>query len=393
MPAQMLIVGSKTEQMQALAAGFKAGYRWRIATDPEEATTILHEDPALVLLQVETISSPQQPLWNDFIRSCELSNISTLLFSMEHGDIEQLRSVMPWCAGVLDTSLPLNVQQEYLQLNVQCQAMQHDLELLEGRLFEKNMELKEGLQSAAHIQQTLLPSRFPELPKLHFAARFVPCKTVGGDIFNVVRLDEETVMVYMLDVSGHGVSAAMVTVSVFQALSPHTGQIIKTSQELPPYYQITEPEQVLRQLDNEYPFERFDKFFTMNYFLINPNSGAVRFANAAHPPALVLRADGSLEHLDAEGTIVGMGGLVPYEQQQLNLGVGDKLFLYTDGIIEHENSVGEMFGQQHLDDLLQQQRSLPIEAQCERVIDNLYQFGEERPFRDDVTLLGVAFDD
>jgi len=198
-------------------------------------------------------------------------------------------------------------------------------------------------------------------------------------------------MVYMLDVSGHGGSAAMVTVSVFQALSPHTGQIIKRTQDAPPFYQIADPHEVLQQLDSEYPFERFDKFFTMCYLLINPRNGVVRFANAAHPPVLVMRADGSMEKLDAEGTIVGMGGLVPYEQELVQLYAGDRLFLYTDGIIEHENSVEELFGEQRFVQVLQRHQQLVLDEQCQAVIDELHAFGAGMPFRDDVTLLGIGF--
>lgn len=388
MRTQILVVGANEAQLKDLVADIDVSHDWLLAETPSSAADRLHCNPSLVLLQLEAVFDGC--LWRDFIISCEMSGIPTLLFSLDGSDSAMALDAMPWCNGVLDVALPKQAQQEYLQLQLQCQQLLNQLEIAEGRLFEKNLELEEGLQSAAHIQQTLMPSTFPSLPQLQFSSQFIPCQTVGGDIFNVLRLDEETVMVYMLDVSGHGVSAAMVTVSVFQALSPHTGKIIKRSNEIPPYYQITEPDEVLMQLDNEYPFERFDKFFTMSYFLINPHSGLVRYANAAHPPALVMRADGSLEQLDAEGTIVGMGGLVPYEKEQLQLKKGDRLFLYTDGIIEHENSAEELFGEQRFSEVLQR-KHMNLDAQCRAVIDALHEFGEGMPFRDDVTLLGIGF--
>ncbi len=390
MNTQILVVGSDQQQLQSLIADINASHDWFVADTPTSASDKLHRNPSVVLLQLDSVVDDNK-LWRDFTISCELSGIPTLLFSLVGSDAGAALTAMPWCNGVLDVTLPKQAQRAYLQLQLQCQQLENQLELAEGRLFEKNMEFKEGLQSAAHIQQTLMPSSFPNLPRLHFASQFIPCQSVGGDIFNVQRLDEDTVMVYMLDVSGHGVSAAMVTVSVFQSLSPHTGKIIKRGHDKPPYYQITEPDHVLEQLDSEYPFERFDKFFTMDYFLINPHSGVVRYANAAHPPALVLRADGSLEQLDAEGTIVGLGGLVPFEQEQLQLSAGDRLFLYTDGIIEHENSAEELFGQQRFAEVLQGQQQQGLDAQCKAVIDALNTFGEGMPFRDDVTLLGIGF--
>lgn len=280
---------------------------------------------------------------------------------------------------------------DYLKLHLHCQQLQQQLELAQGRLFEKNLELDDGLRSAAHIQRALMPSEFPDLPQLHFASRFIPCDTVGGDIFNVLRLDEQTVMVYMLDVSGHGVSAAMITVSIFQALSLHTGQLLKHALTVPPFYQITSPAEVLRKLDSEYPIERFEKFFTISYFLINPHTGEIRYASAAHPPAVVVRANGELQHLDAEGTIIGLGGIVPYEEEQVMLAKGDRLFLCTDGVIEHENKEAELFGQHRFDNVLREHRQQTIDQQCQNVIDAISDFGGAAPFRDDVTLLGLSF--
>ncbi len=400
MVTTILVICTQPAKIHALLSSLDAQYVCEVCDNAEHATAVLHKAASLVLLQSEVIlgsasgekaRGKKAQEWKDFSYSCELSDIPTILFSLDGVNSVTMRSAVPWCAGTLDLAQSLAAQNDYLQLHMANQQLQYQLELAQGRLFEKNLELEEGLQSSAHIQQTLMPQHFPDLPELTFASRFIPCQSVGGDIFNVVRLDEQTVMVYMLDVSGHGVSAAMVTVSVFQALSPHTGQIIKQKQELSPYYKITEPVEVLCQLDDEYPFERFDKFFTMSYFLINPQTGAVRYANAAHPPTVLMRVDGSFATLDAEGTIVGMGGLVPYEEEQLTLVAGDRLFFYTDGIIEHENDTAELFGEQRLYTVLQQNRHLSIADQCQSVIDEITLFGGDRVFLDDVTLLGVEF--
>lgn len=390
MPTSILVAGTQLEQIQAAFSGLDSPYICVVCASPLTAEEHLHKTPALVLLQVDAVWA-QDLQWCAFARSCEQSGIPTILFNQQGCSGEQMRQTFPWCEGVMKMPPTAETLSDYLNVHLHCHELKQQLELAQGRLFEKNLELDEGLRSAAYIQKTLMPSEFPDLPQLHFASRFIPCETVGGDIFNVLRLDEQTVMVYMLDVSGHGVSAAMVTVSIFQALSLHTGQILKHALKVPPFYQITSPAEVLRRLDNEYPIERFDKFFTISYFLINPHTGEIRYASAAHPPAVVVRADGELQHLDAEGTIIGLGGIVPYEEEQVVLSSGDRLFLCTDGVIEHENNAAELFGQQRFDTVLREQRQQPLDEHCQSVIDAIREFGGAASFRDDVTLLGLSF--
>lgn len=108
----------------------------------------------------------------------------------------------------------------------------------------------------------------------------------------MLPLSEDTLMIYMLDVSGHGVSSAMVTVSVYQSLSDRTSQLVKQSIEQPPFYRIAGPAEVLTALDREYPYERFEKFFTMTYLLLEPSTGRVRYCNGGNPPPLLVHSDG-----------------------------------------------------------------------------------------------------
>jgi len=136
-------------------------------------------------------------------------------------------------------------------------------------------------------------------------------------------------------VSGHGVSSALVTVSVHQSLFDRTSQIIKSQVDHPPYFQVTRPAALLHALDKEYPFERFDKFFTMTCLLVELASGKICYANAGHPPPILVKPDGEVQRLAAGGTLIGMGGLVPYEQEERELKPGDRVNLFSDGISEY----------------------------------------------------------
>jgi len=256
-------------------------------------------------------------------------------------------------------------------------------------LMEKQMRLNEDLEAAAGIQRSLLPHGSLDMETMEVAWRFLPCDTIGGDIFNVVRLDETHWAIYMLDVSGHGVPSALVTVSASQMLHPQRGLLLKKAIQPPPYYEIRGPSEVLNLLDQEYPIERFNKYFTIAYLILDVKTSLVRYSNAAHPPPILVRRDGSLELLEEGGTIIGMGGVLPFEEGEKKLGPGDKLFVYTDGIPEYEDQGRRLYGQERFCEALLKLKDHPIAEIVDGVIEALMTYGERQPPRDDITLLGI----
>jgi len=202
-------------------------------------------------------------------------------------------------------------------------------------------------------------------------------------------LDENHLSLYVLDVSGHGVPSAMVTVSVNQSLLPSTGLIAKKITEYPPHYYIAPPSEVLNQLDREYPLERFDKHFTMSYIILNLQTGHIQYSSAAHPSPVLVTASGKIKLLDAGGTIIGMGGVVPFEEGEERMQGGDRLYLYTDGIVEYFNEAGEKYGENRFYRDLLKYRKDPLPTTCERVVQSMTAFGGSRKAEDDITLVAI----
>ena len=159
---------------------------------------------------------------------------------------------------------------------------------------------------------------------------------MGGDVFNVFWLDRENLGAYIVDVSGHGVPAAMVTVAVSRSLSVDNGCSVDRSPD--GKSRIASPSEVLRRLDAEYPIERFGKFLTIVYLVLNCRTRTRRFSCAGHPPPLLVHTDGAIESLSIGGTIIGLGGRIPFDEGEIQLNPRDRVFLYTDGMVERENA-------------------------------------------------------
>jgi phosphoserine phosphatase RsbU/P len=247
-------------------------------------------------------------------------------------------------------------------------------------LMKKQHRIDEDLKAAAGIQQSLLPQKLPKIDSLEIAWKFLPCDAIGGDIFDVFRVDEDHLGCYMLDVSGHGVPSALVTVSVSHALQPS-----------PPLYEVVRPKEVCEALDREYPFERFNNFFSIFYMVLNFRKGYCVYTNGGHPPSILLHRDGSLRLLDVGGPIIGLEGIMPFREEELELRRGDKIIFYTDGVLEHRNEQGEFYGKQRLHGILKELKDLPVDALLTELLDSVMEFGNHMKLRDDVSLLGIEF--
>jgi len=278
---------------------------------------------------------------------------------------------------------------ELKKAQAQLQDAKEEAEAANNELMAKQAHLAEDLRAAAEIQKTLLPHDLPKLPEVELAWKFLPSEFVGGDIFNCFMLDSEHVALYMLDVSGHGVPSALVTVSVHEMLDRHIrheGQAVPGSD-----YEPMRPGRILETLDREYPLERFGKSFTIVYLILNIKTGRLRYSNAGHPPPLVLGQDAGIQALEKGGTIIGLGGVVPFEGGEVLLRPGDKIILYTDGVVEYENPDGGLWGEERFRRLLSEKRQLPVTQILEKIWEALATFGVGESPRDDVSLMGLEF--
>jgi sigma-B regulation protein RsbU (phosphoserine phosphatase) len=259
-------------------------------------------------------------------------------------------------------------------------------------LLEKQRQLRQDLEAAAEIQTRFLPKDVPMMKGIRLATKFQPCTLIAGDMYNVILLDDDHLGIYILDVSGHGAPAAMLAVSVCQMLQPYSGVLMNSDPRHAFPGAIASPRQVLQALDREFPIERFDKYFTIFYAVLDCANGVLTYSNAGHPEPILLHPDGDIDSMDKGGTIIGMGGILPYEEEQKALQRGDKIILYSDGVTELENPKGELFGVERLRSLVRDHRDRPIADLLDAIHLSLVEFGGPHGPQDDLTLLGIEFD-
>lgn len=369
----------------------KAGFEITEARSGEEALErVLRFLPDLILLDIMMPGMDGYEVCTDLKSADRTKDIPVIFLSAKTEAADKIRGLE--MGGVDYVTKPFDKGEVLARVRSQLKIRSLTQKLIQTNqeLLEKQRRLDEDLKAAAVIQSSLLPTRTPYFQNITMVWRFQPCDLIGGDIFNVCQLDEQHLGIYMVDVSGHGVPGAMVTVSVHQLLQPENGYLKKSRGDFP-YYEIVPPAEVCYALDGEYPIERFDKYFTIVYAILDTHSGRLRYCSAAHPPPILLRVDESVELLDKAGTIIGLGGIVPFEEDEKLLAAGDKLIFYTDGVVECQNEKGEFYGEDRFLHLLQSLGKRSIGQILDSVMNSLATFAGGASFQDDVSLLGIEF--
>jgi serine phosphatase RsbU (regulator of sigma subunit)/pSer/pThr/pTyr-binding forkhead associated (FHA) protein len=237
--------------------------------------------------------------------------------------------------------------------------------------------LDEELRTAYKIQSRLLPASLPRLDSYVFAGSNRPCKTVSGDYYDVVVRPDGRIYFVIADVSGKGITAALVMSSVATAFQIFTRNDPK-------------PSELMREINATLaPKTSPSKFVTTVAGVLDPSTGVIEFANAGHVAPLVVARDG-VKALRMTDIVVGIKPEATYRDQSITLGPGESLVLFTDGVTEAENASEEQLGLDPILTLLGgmggEEAARLLDAIDTRVHDHI----GDVPAGDDVTMLAVS---
>jgi sigma-B regulation protein RsbU (phosphoserine phosphatase) len=274
-------------------------------------------------------------------------------------------------------------------LEQKLKARSKELEETAAKLAAANERIKRDLEAAARVQQAFLPAVPPELPGARFAWTFRPCGHLAGDFFYVFQLDDRHLGLCVLDVSGHEIAAALLSVTASQLLarvanpSPRPGQFAPTvGADLVP------PSEVAGQLRKHFSGAAVEQPFTLLYGILGLDTGEFRFVSAGHPGPVHLPRDGPPARLNVTGVPIGVG-TCNYEEQAVNLRPGDRLVLYTDGVTDTRNADGEHFGIQRFLATLEQTRQSALDIGLGTLVEGIEGWRGDTPRHDDVSILFV----
>jgi sigma-B regulation protein RsbU (phosphoserine phosphatase) len=247
-------------------------------------------------------------------------------------------------------------------------------------LFEDSLErkrLEEELLVARNIQIGLLPDCFPDLKHFEVYGINISSKQVGGDYFDVIKVDENNYIVAIADVSGKGIPASLLMSNVQASL-------LALSTEVKAF------DQLVAKVNNIiHANTTSDKFITFFGGILNVEERSFTYVNAGHNPPYLVRTDGTLQTLDKGGLLLGLMPDMTYEQETLHLLHGEKIVMFTDGVTEAMNEKDEQFEEPRLEKILLENTGLSAKACTELIAKAVKEFEGNAPQSDDITVVVI----
>ncbi|MEO5926041.1 MAG: SpoIIE family protein phosphatase [Bryobacteraceae bacterium] len=248
---------------------------------------------------------------------------------------------------------------------------------------KKKEKLEAELEIARQVQSRLFPRTIPELRTLEMWGTCIPGRFISGDYYDFVKLDDRYTAIALGDVSGKGVSAALLMASIQASLHAQLG--FSRTAHAPILSTATLMALIGQQLYESTPAEKYATFFCSVY---DDEAGILRYTNAGHLKPILVR-EGKWSALEGDGMVVGLMPNVTYEQQEIQLLPGDLVAIFSDGIPEAENAEAQEYGESRLAELLVKNATEPLDEIVKTVTDSVDAWAHDPAARDDTTIVVI----
>jgi sigma-B regulation protein RsbU (phosphoserine phosphatase) len=273
-------------------------------------------------------------------------------------------------AGARLISMREDVKQQNLVLNQTVSELE-----------TAHQQNQEELQFATHLQEEYVPKNQWLTPTLELATHFQTARGIGGDSMGFVTTNNNQVIIYQIDVMGHGVASAMLSFTLQNAIQQMLSNYINQS-VLPPLHQI------VRRMNERFPSERFSGlYFTMFLGLIDENCNTLRYCQAGHPHPCVLSDEGEMLQISRGSFPVGMFEFADFETRSLPFLPGSTLMLSSDGLFDIVDDSNSAIGRSAIESILKQERKEDAQTQLEKIKQFAYDWGNHETPEDDVSVM------
>jgi serine phosphatase RsbU (regulator of sigma subunit) len=318
------------------------------------------------------------------------SEVLQRVFSRQ-GDIFNQDAVLVDQAGGLVGLISVQTLVQ-LQTNLLMQSIEQ-LKQKQEEITQRNRQLMEDLKMAREMQIAMLPHQPTTLPKgsppeqsnVCVLSHYAPLGLVSGDFYEVIALSDTAIGVFIADVMGHGVQAALITAMIRALIRDHRSIAYKPGMFLTA---------LNRSLCDILQTSNLTIFASAFILVVDLAEKTLRYANAGHPCPILLRpSTGKAMHLDCEkrsnGGLLGVCSEVTYPSGKMGLFPQDLVLLYTDGLFEIRDANDEILGQERLLALVSERMNRPGEVLIRELVDKVNDFSSEGQFEDDVCLVAL----
>lgn len=399
LPRILIVDDSVVERNLFVHMVAKWGYPVEFAASGQEAIELIKRDKIQLVLADWQMPGMQGTELCSNLRALDLGQYTYIILMSAQNDEEFLIKALDAGADdVLAKPVDGNELEARLQSAVRRIELQAQLANKTDELSRAHEVIAQDLRAVSSLQRSFLPEVASPFSGLNYQWLSVPSMYVSGDHLHVFELLPNVYGFYLLDVSGHGIPAAVKSMQLVQMFSDHSSSSIVFEGRLDADGQriVSRPRDVVGRLNQLFQQTESDlSYFTMIYGVFNTSTRQVALCQAGHPSPLLLSSDKSVKVLGDGGYPVGLFDLDEYTDIELTLGNEDALILYSDGVTEVLSATGEAFGENRLIEFVNEQAKLGRWADLpERIQMQVQSWGgaavEQKGFEDDVSILMLA---
>ena len=388
---QVLVVDDSRLQRRILLASLKRwGFTVHEAESAEEALTLCQEISPDLVMSDWMMPGMKGPEFCREFRNMTRDSYGYFILLTSKSEKDAIAHGLD--AGADDfLTKPVNAEELRARISAGERILRMERELIEkNRLVESTLHelqtlydsLDSDLIEAKKLQQSLVSDRYRDFGMAEVSMLLQSSGHVGGDLVGRFDVSPTRIGIYGIDVSGHGVSSALMTARLAGYLSSTSPEqnIALTKQHDGSYVPLP-PSETLAILNQLILSEiETELYFTMVLADVDLETGHVTMAQAGHPHPVVQRANGSVEMLGSGGLPVGLIEGAEYDQFDVSLAAGDRLMIYSDGVVECADSDGALLGDEGLETILRELRQTRGMACLESIIWKLSAFASDRDF-------------
>lgn len=398
-PALSVLVADDSKSQRTTLSFFlrKLGHNVCCASDGVEALDIINSEPVDLIISDWMMPNMTGPELCAEVRKQENRPYVYFILLTSKADTSAVSSGL---ASGADDYLSKPVINEELAARIGC-----GIRILElyGQLTEQNEKVERAygelqvlheaidkdLQAAAKLQQSFIPEPTWQQPGVSIASHYLPAHHIGGDLIGHFVSGEDTLVAYSIDVSGHGISSALLCVQIakmFDPFDPERNICFEPAEN--GEWHLKQPHEIAEQLNEIHQAgPDCDLYFTMTLTIVNLKTGKVDMCQCGHPAALVARRDGTVDFAGEGGCPIGLIPVADYETVSFQVYPGDRIFLYSDGVSECENADGDQFEDDRLCAFFQSNGKTAPEHIVEDLMGQLGDYRGDVPFNDDVSAI------
>ena len=390
-PGRVLIADDQPDVLEALSLLLENhGYQVHAVNSPGAILAALHEQPFDLLLMdlnfTRDTTSGREGL--DLLARLETLGDLPVVAMTGWGSVELAVEAMqcgvgdfvqkPWYNARLLETLRKQIEQGVMRRRARQTQMEDELRAQQA--LDELRQREEEIQEAHQIQERLVPSEIPQLTGYEIDVAWRPLRSVGGDYFDVLKFNEQSLAVCIGDVAGKGVPAALLMSNLQATVRGFVGP------------EVTPADLCARVNRATRPYVGENRFITFFYGLLDAPARRLAYANAGHNPPLLVHRDGSCSKLQDGGPVLGLVPNWHCQAGSVELAPGDRLILFTDGITEATDARGEEFQEERLVALVTTHRQLRPGAIREKITAAVREFTGNK-WNDDATLLVLGVEE